>query len=78
MNYSSFKKGNHSCAEYYVNEFKYINGCIYYTVIDGTWSENDYYFNPNLQLKLQLKRININNDQIKIINPTGYQKFISS
>lgn len=65
MNCFLFKEDDNTYAEYYVNDFKYDNGYVYYTVIDGIWPEDDCYFNPNMQLK----RINLNNNQIETINP---------
>lgn len=70
MNYFLFKEDDNTYAEYYVNDFKYVDGYVYYTVIDGIWPEDDCYFNPNLQFK----RINMDNNQIEIINPKEYQK----
>ncbi len=70
MNYFLFKEDDRSYAEYYVNDFKYVDDYVYYTVIDGVWPEDDCYFNPNLQFK----RINLSNNQVEIINPTEYQE----
>lgn len=56
--------------EAFVNDFKYVDGYVYYTVVDGAWPEPDCYFDSNLKLK----RINLNNNQIEVVDPAKYQK----
>lgn len=63
MNYFLFKKDDKEFAEYLINDFKYIDGYVYYTAIDGIWPEKDCYFDPNLQLK----RTNLQDEQIEIV-----------
>lgn len=63
-------KKDSSFIETFINDFKYIDGYVYYTVVDGAWPEPDCYFNP----KLQLKRINLGNNQIETIDPVGYKE----
>lgn len=71
MDYFLFKENDRNFAEYYVNDYKYTNGFVYYTVIDGIWPEADCYFDPNLQLK----RINLSNNQVETtLNLAEHQK----
>lgn len=70
MNHFLFKKDDGDYADYYINNFKYVNRYVDYTVINGIYPEDGCYFDPDLQLK----HINLGNNQVEIINPIEYQE----